>query len=331
MQAFLQASGLWRIVNGTTTRPAADAAQQAAWDMSDDMAQGNLTLRLSHNVRNQVGATSADTWDNLHTHFGTVGVSRIYGDFRALVNFKISGTQNPSAEIERFTMHQQRLVAHGVRLPDNIIGMMILAALPAKWDHVSAIYLQGKNDIANVNSAEVRQAIVAEFDRTYSGDRQQAHRISAIKRKGEHPKYKGSAPTNKSSTAEGDQRPSGSSKKTRHGGRKGKGKGRAHLADHSPSPNPFTLAAPATLVPARPMIALQPSRAGPQTHTVASIKPSGVSYSTVAAATPQRYTGASSTPGKYTMQEERSLLRRLNVKPTVEPLKTLSALSVATT
>ena len=280
----------------------------------------------THNIHNQVGATSAATWTNLRMHFGTVGVSRIYGDFKALVSFKISGTQNPSAEIERFSMHQQQLVAHGVNLPDRIIGMIILAALPAKWDHVAAIYLQGKNDIVTVTSVEVWQAIVAEFDQTYSGERQQVHRISAIKRKGEHPKYKGSALTNKSSTAEGDQCPSGSSKKTRHSSRKGKGKGRAHLADRSPSPNPFTLAAPATLVPARPMIGFQPSRAGPQTHTVASIKPTGVTYSTVAAASPQQYIGAFSTPGKYTMQEERSLLRRLNVKPTAEPLKTLSAL-----
>ena len=329
MQAFLQASGLWRIVNGDTTCPAganADAAQQATWDMSDDMAQGNLTLRLSHNVRNQVGATSANTWTNLQTHFGTVGVSHIYGDFRALVNFKISGTQNLSAEIKRFSMHQQRLIAHGVALSDNIIRMIILAALPSRWDHVSAIYLQGKSDIVNMHSAEVRQAIVAEFDQTYSGERQQAQHISAIKRKGEHPKYKGSALTKISSTAEGDQCPSGSSKKTRHGGCKGKGKGRAHIADRFPSPNLFTLAAPATLVPARPMIALQPSRAGPQTHTIASIKPTGVTYSTVAAASLQWYTGASSMPGKYTMQEERSLLKRLNVKPTTEPLKMLAAL-----
>ena len=65
MKAFLQASGLWRIVDGTTTRPAAAGPDQTAWDMSDDMAQGNLTLRMSHNIRNQVGADSAAIWTNL--------------------------------------------------------------------------------------------------------------------------------------------------------------------------------------------------------------------------------------------------------------------------
>jgi hypothetical protein len=112
-----------------------------------------------------------------------------------------------------------------VVIPDDIISMMLLAALPAKWDHVAAIYLQGKTSITSVTSAGVRQAIVAEFDRMSSGKRQQAHKISAIKRKGEHSKWKGKAPANKPSTAYDE--PSGSSqqKKPRQRFHKGKGKG----------------------------------------------------------------------------------------------------------
>ena len=325
MKAFLQASGLWRIVNRSHTRPAAAGANQQAWDLSDDMAQGHFTLRLSHNICNEVGATSTDTWTNLQTHFGTVKVSHIYGDFKSPVSFKISGSQSPQAKIKRFGTHLQRLAAHNVIIPDNIIGMMFLAALPARWDHVVAIYLQGKAQIVDVTSVQVRHAMIAKYDQTISRDRQQAHYISAIKRKGEHPKYKGSALTNKSSKAEGNQHPSGSShKKTRHGGCKGKGQ--AHIADHSPSPNPSIMAAPASLVQARPTIALQPSRAPPQTHTVMSFKPSGVLYSTVATANLQHFTGGPSKPGRNTMQEEHSLLRRLNVKPTTEPLKAIAEL-----
>src|ERR1700735_3032235 len=91
MTAFLQAAGLWLIVNGTITIPT-DAAEALKWQISDQQALGNITLRLSHNVRREVGTTSAITWTNLATAFGTIGVSRLYGDFRTLVNFKISGT-----------------------------------------------------------------------------------------------------------------------------------------------------------------------------------------------------------------------------------------------
>src|SRR5271163_4166576 len=325
MKAFLQASGLWRIVNGTNTRPAAAGPDQLAWDVSDDMALGHLTLRMSHNIRNHVGASSAATWTALQTAYGAVGVSRIYGDFKALVSFKFSVSQNPQAEIERFNVHERRLAAQQVIIPNAIQAMLLLAALPAKWDHIAAIYLQGKQ-IANVDPIEVRQAIVAEFDRTNSGGQQHAHRISAIKRKGEHPKWKGKAPANKSSPAEGEQRPDSSSKK-RTRTRKPKGKGQAYNVDRSPSPNPFTLAAPAIVEPARPQIVLQQSRAPlNKPHVVASYNSHGVTYSSVAASGGGRFSGIPPVPGPSTMQRERALLQRMNVRPTTEPLKSLGAL-----
>ena len=112
---------------------------------------------------------------------------------------------------------------------DSITGIMILASLPAKWDHVSAIYLQCKTAIVEVTLNTVWQAIVAKFDWTGS-TRQQAHCIIAVKRKGEHPKYQGSAPTNSSSKAE-ETLEGSSRKKTHQGGKKNKGKGKAHIAE----------------------------------------------------------------------------------------------------
>ena len=157
-------------------------------------------------------------------------------------------------------MHLQRLTATNVAIPNNITGMLILVALPAKWDHIAAIYLQGKMAIGQVLSTEVQQAIVAKFDQTNSRDWQQAHRIGAIKRKGEHPCYFKQGSADKPSKAKGNH--SGNSeKKTRCGGKRNKGKGRAAVAVLKP--NPFTLATSATLAPAQPVIAIQPSMAPP--------------------------------------------------------------------
>ena len=87
MTAFLRLQGLWRIVNGTATHPDETTSPDAAnkWDVSDDMAQGQITLCLDPTICNQVGATSATTWTNLANAFGTTGVSKIFGDFRSLV------------------------------------------------------------------------------------------------------------------------------------------------------------------------------------------------------------------------------------------------------
>ena len=83
MTAFLRSQGLWRIINGMATHPDETTSPDAAnkWDVSDDMAQGQITLRLDPTIHNQVGATSTATWTNLAMAFGTTGVSKIFGDF----------------------------------------------------------------------------------------------------------------------------------------------------------------------------------------------------------------------------------------------------------
>ena len=62
-----------------------------------------------------------------------------------------------------------------------ILGMLLLGALPSKWDHVAAIYLQGKTAHTGIDYTEVRNAIIAEYNRTGSvgGQQQHAHKISA--------------------------------------------------------------------------------------------------------------------------------------------------------
>ena len=303
MKGYLQSQGLWRVANGTVTCPADDQpVEQAKWDISDDMAQGALILRISPNCCNHIGATLAETWTTLETAYRQVGISRIYGDFKALVSFKLSSTQHSAAEMEHFNTSLQRLVANGIDLPDNIFRLMYLSSLPSRWDHVAAIYLQGKNDITEIASVGVRLAILAEFERTETSNRHHANAgISGLKRHGEHPRYKqGNAPTNQHK-AEGNQPGPSNKKRTCHGGRKTKkDKKHAHFTERSPSPNPFTLAAPVILEPARPMIVLQPSRATPKAM-VASFKPSGITYSKAVSTGPSSFTGAPAGPGPNTL------------------------------
>ena len=117
---------------------------------------------------------------------------------------------------------------------DSIVGLMVLSAMLAKWDHVSAIYLQGKTTIGQVSLSEVHQAVIAEFDQTGSGNQQHAHCITAVKRKGEHAKYKGAQNSNQSSSAAGEQ---GSSSKKKNRNKKSKSKGKANSTICPDSPN----------------------------------------------------------------------------------------------
>ena len=232
------------------------------------MANGAIELRCSLNIRDLIGNTSNATWTALSTVFGATGVSRLFRDFKAVTQFRFSGTQHPAAEISRFNTHNQRLVASGVTLLGYILGMLLLGALPSKWDHVAAIYLQGKTAHTAIDYTKVRNAIIVEYDRTgtVGGSQQHAHKISAVKRKGDHPSFSQQRSNSNIPKARDDGQASSNKKEPK----KSKGKGKqAHFVEHEPAPTPFSLAASAV----HPMIALQPSRAGPSTTTVASINP----------------------------------------------------------
>ena len=161
LRAYLWSVGLWLIVSGTTM-VLTDLVELQKWTLSDLMANGAIELRCSLNIHDLIGNTSAATWTALSTTFGATGVSRLFGDFKAVTQFRFSGTQHPAAEISRFNTHNQRLVASGVTQKGYILGMLLLGALPSKWDHVAAIYLQGKTAHTDIDYTEVRNAIIAD-------------------------------------------------------------------------------------------------------------------------------------------------------------------------
>ena len=130
MRAYLRSVGYWLIVNGTTTA-LTDLVELQKWTLSDSMANGAIELRCSLNIRDLIGNTSNATWTALSTAFGATGVSRLFGDFKAVTQFCFSGTQHPAAEISHFNTHNQRLVASGVTLSGYILGMLLLGALPS--------------------------------------------------------------------------------------------------------------------------------------------------------------------------------------------------------
>ena len=265
MCAYLHSVGLWLIVSGATVA-LTDLVELQKWTLSDSMANGAIELRCSLNIRDLITVTSTAMWTALFNSFGVTGVSRLFGDFKAVTQFHFSGTQHPAAEISRFNTHNQCLVAPGVTLLGYILGMLLLKALPSKWDHVAAIYLQGKTAHTNIDYTEVQNAIIAEYNRTGTvrGQQQHVHKISTVKRKGEHPSFSQQRNYSNTPKAQGEERASLKKKKPK----KSKRKGKAHFVEHEPTPVPFLAASAVCL-----MIALQPSRAAPNTMTIASINP----------------------------------------------------------
>ena len=321
MQAYLMEKGLWRITNGMLTVPVAGTAGATAadvetWHTKDDQANGSMTLRLAHNLRTGVvGATAALTWTALNTQFAQTGVAVVYQDFKAAMRCKL-GTSNPAKDITKLYTHLERLRANQVVIPDYVQGMMLLNVIPQEWDHVAAYYVQTTTTVANVAFTDIRTAILAEHD-CLGGTKQNQHhitdKISAVKHKGKSPKFSSQRQTDYEPAS--DEAGPSSSKRRDRGNRHGHGRGKpsgagSHHHSHLASWLDMEKASAAVQqqkAVSRPQIALQPSRAGPSTMTIASFKPAGINYMSKPNNRPaSAYTGQPSRPGPATLLEARS-------------------------
>ena len=104
MRAYLHSVSLWLIVSGATVAPM-DLVELQKWTLSDSMANGAIELRCSLNIQDLIAVTSAAMWTALSNSFGVTGVSRLFGDFKAVTQFCLSGTQHLAAEISCFNTH----------------------------------------------------------------------------------------------------------------------------------------------------------------------------------------------------------------------------------
>jgi hypothetical protein len=231
MGDYLRPMRLFRHVSGATIRltlvvlpTQANLDAIAAWDKADEQAQGILGLRLSTNLRTHLGVTAHTLWQALDNAFGHPGISSIYADLQAALHVKILGGQNPQVEMQWLLTLFERLYANGMAISNPIQGMMLLNALPPKWDGVSMVYLQGQNVLANVTFTSVRDAIMVEFEQTSRPSSLAVQKISAVKHKGKSPTPKEQTHTNQSSApkAFGEAPQGAPDKKKRRGGRKAK-------------------------------------------------------------------------------------------------------------
>ena len=131
MGNFLKSQRLWRITTGAagSTRPVeaivgtptpAEALLQAAWDENSEQVQGIISSCISQTLCPHIGMTCAETWTNLRTRFGTLGVSEITADMYVAYSMKLSLTHNPHPDMERMNMLFEHLMANRVDFDDPV-------------------------------------------------------------------------------------------------------------------------------------------------------------------------------------------------------------------
>ena len=206
--------------------------------------------------------------------------------------------------------------------------MLLLNSLPPSLSNVTTITLQ-MHTTAQLNFSNLRGDIITEYERKTLPF---ANKLSAVKRKGADPPYRSQkrfqpsdqpdrAPAEGSSN-KGKGRSTEKSKRKRGSGINRKGKQQHKGQDHSHS----HLASFATIqeefppLPQPTQIAIQPSRAGHNTTTVASFSKDAVTYRKVEVNKPMEKGSQKSIYPD--IQKTRSLMDRMDVPYKMETFKT---------
>jgi gag-polypeptide of LTR copia-type len=274
--------GLWAHTTGTTATPAkmVDAAgavtnQEAhnKWFEKDTMAIGHLTLRVNPSIQQELDSLPTasfadDYWTHLSTHYGTAMPSSIYKDFKETLNIRLNPGQHPTQQIDHMVAAFQHLTAASIIILPQIQAMILLSALPQKWEMLVSIVTQ-RHALMTTQLSHVHDAILAQYklENVRSGGKgkqQHANKLSAVK-------WKRSNWNFSNQESGGSQQKPEDRPKCQHGGR-GKGKkkeqqGHAHTAQVSHITNVASLEAPTTTT-----IAL-PGPSGLQKCTVSMDKP----------------------------------------------------------
>src|SRR5487761_747685 len=264
MKAYLQSIDLWHIVSGLTPRPVPAAAvatpeeamQILNWDISDERAQGTITLRLAPWVFDKIqvlptgmDCTANNIWARLQTFYQTVSPSQVFALFREVLNYRLDVSRNIQPQLDNLDSIYQHLATENVDIPDFLRAMMLLAALPPSWEAPIIVSVMAGGQVAGITLDTTKTTIIryadAECAKNIGKHAPKAHKISAIKHKGKTPSFPQQAVPNQGGRPkkQKDQR-----------GYRGKGKGKGqrygnlHFAD-TISCAPSTAHSVATITP----------------------------------------------------------------------------------
>ena len=205
MSNSLRAKGLWQYVKGLvpcpedarptrtaaapvapTARAIAEAAEkQLAWNIKDDETNGLIMLKVAYSLHGQQGIMSYRMWQSLETMFNVQGAAALFNDFQKVVNYCISRSKHPSAEIDALAKMLDRLHANNIELSDFIKAMLLLNALPPSLSQVTTIALQTQST-TDMQFGSLRGDIITEYERKTLPS---ANKLSAVKCKGQDPSY----------------------------------------------------------------------------------------------------------------------------------------------
>ena len=132
----------WTYADNDVAQPVIPA-EVAAWQTARDKCLGTIVIYCSGLVQQAITALDNPhtVWNTLQTTYSTPGAAGIYVEFRKAVHMQIRENEDPNPCIQEMQSVFSYLVAYGLTLPDSARAMILLSALPSKWEGFASTIL----------------------------------------------------------------------------------------------------------------------------------------------------------------------------------------------
>jgi len=237
-------------INAYKAEHATYLVEYKAWSRANQQALGTIVLHCNASIQEDLSQQdlAEDAWSRLKATYGTATPTSTYKDFKEALGIRIRTDSHPGMAIDKMAACFQRLASNKVILPDSIMAMIMLAALPQKWEMLVPVIMQ-TTELDKLDISDVRDAVISQYE-TESARHQggkpnngkkphNANKLSAVKRKRGDPSWK--------NQEKGESQPQGDKPNYQRGKRGGKGKGKgkkpegahiSHIADVASLPPP---------------------------------------------------------------------------------------------
>jgi hypothetical protein len=162
------------------------------WDDLNNQALGNIRLRLHYSIQHKYRTilTAGELWEKLADEYNQPGIMTVYLDFKTIMETPIPDNADPSLTIDKIMALFGKLYDNGVKIPNNVQAMILMAKMPRYMDSIAQ--LLGQEDISKVNPVALRKHIILAWEQRqgHAPRRQnQAQKISAVQRGPNEPTF----------------------------------------------------------------------------------------------------------------------------------------------
>jgi hypothetical protein len=162
------------------------------WDDLNNQAIGNIWLCLHYSIQHKYHtvSTAGELWEKLASKYNQSGIMTVYLNFKTVMDTPIPENADPSLTINKITALFGKLWDNGVKVPDNVQAMILMAKMPWYMDSVAQLLRQ--EDLAKINITALRKHIILAWEQRqgHAPRRQnQAQKISAVQRGPNEPTF----------------------------------------------------------------------------------------------------------------------------------------------